>query len=73
MNNNKDQGIDMYTRMRSAVIIPQWLNQKIGVYNGKSYIPVTIKLHMLGKKLGEFSWTTKSAMYVSKNKGKTSK
>nr|AGE93572.1 ribosomal protein S19 [Capsaspora owczarzaki] len=60
----------MYTRMRSAVIIPEWLNKKIGVYNGKTYIPVTIKLSMIGHKLGEYSWTTKPAIFVTKKGAK---
>lgn len=51
------------TRVREAVILPQWLGMKFGVYNGKEYKEMTIGAQMLGHRLGEFSHTTKHVVH----------
>lgn len=45
------------THDRTIVIVPQMIGMKIGVYNGKTFIPVQIVNEMLGHVLGEFSLT----------------
>lgn len=45
------------TWSRSSTIIPDFVGSTIGVYNGKTFIPVPIKEEMVGMKLGEFSPT----------------
>ena len=45
------------TWSRRSTIIPDFVGLTIGVYNGKTFIPVAIKEEMVGMKLGEFSPT----------------
>ena len=44
---------------RSATITPEMVGFKIGVYNGKEHITVSVVENMVGHKLGEFSQTRK--------------
>lgn len=45
------------THERDLVIIPQLVGVKLGVHNGKTYVPVTVSQEMLGHRLGEFALT----------------
>ena len=47
------------THVRSMIILPEMFGMTIAVYNGKEFIPVRIVPEMIGKRLGEFSPTTK--------------
>ncbi|HEU98067.1 MAG: 30S ribosomal protein S19 [Fervidicoccaceae archaeon] len=51
------------THLRNMIILPEMLGLTIAVYNGKEFIPVKITPEMLGKRLGEFSPTTKSVKH----------
>ena len=44
---------------RACTITPEMVGFKIGVYNGKEHIVVSIVENMVGHKLGEFSPTRK--------------
>ncbi len=43
------------THERDIVIVPEMVGMRINVYTGKAYVPIDVKLEMLGHKLGEFS------------------
>ena len=43
------------TWSRRSTILPQFVGQTFGVYNGRTFIPVLINESMVGHKLGEFS------------------
>ncbi len=45
------------TWSRKSTIIPDFVGLTIGVYNGKTFVPVVIKEEMVGMKLGAFSPT----------------
>lgn len=45
------------TWSRKSTIIPDFVGLTFGVYNGKTFIPVSIKEEMVGMKLGQFSPT----------------
>lgn len=45
------------TWSRRSTILPQFVGQTFGVYNGQKFIPVLVKEDMVGHKLGEFSPT----------------
>lgn len=45
------------THQRNLVIVPEMVGMKIGVHDGKSFIPVIITGEMLGHRLGEFAIT----------------
>lgn len=45
------------TKARRATILPDFVGFTFLVYNGKNYLPVLITEFMIGRKLGEFSFT----------------
>ena len=45
------------TWSRKSTILPDFVGLTIGVYNGKTFVPVAIKEEMVGMKLGAFSPT----------------
>ena len=47
------------TWSRRSVILPQFIELTIAVYNGKTHVPVYITEDMVGHKLGEFVPTRK--------------
>jgi len=51
------------THLRNMIILPEMLGLTIAVYNGKEFVPVKVTPEMLGKRLGEFSPTTKSVRH----------
>ncbi len=51
------------TWSRQAVITPEMVGFTVGVYNGKTHIPVHIIENMVGHRLGEFSHTRKFARH----------
>jgi len=59
------------TKIRDAVILPEWLGLVFGVYNGKEYKRVDITLHKIGKRLGDFSHTTGRVLHSGPGVGAT--
>jgi len=59
------------THERQMIILPEMLGAKIGVYNGKEYIPLEIKPEMLGHRLGEFVLTRKQVKHSAPGFGAT--
>ncbi|MDV3198141.1 MAG: 30S ribosomal protein S19 [Vigna little leaf phytoplasma] len=55
-NEKKNKKV-IQTRSRRTVILPEFIGNKIAVYNGKEYIVSSITEDMVGHKLGEFSPT----------------
>lgn len=53
------------THIREAVILPQWIGMKFGVHNGKEFQTVVILPSMIGKRLGDFAFTTKRVLHSS--------
>jgi small subunit ribosomal protein S19 len=51
------------THIREAVILPQWVGLKFGIYDGKKFEVITITNEMIGRRLGEFSHTTKRVVH----------
>ncbi len=45
------------TWSRRSTIVPPFVGQTFGVYNGKQFIPVLVTEEMVGHKLGEFAPT----------------
>ena len=45
------------TWSRRSTILPQFVGQTFGVYNGQKFIPVAVNEQMVGHKFGEFSPT----------------
>ncbi|MEM1620241.1 MAG: 30S ribosomal protein S19 [Fervidicoccaceae archaeon] len=47
------------THARDAIILPEFVGMTVAVYNGKEFVHVKIVPEMIGRRLGEFSPTTK--------------
>ena len=59
VKNNKESNKSIRTTSRRSTIIPDFVGMTIFVHNGKKFIPVYVTEHMVGHKLGEFSFTRK--------------
>jgi len=51
------------THAREIVILPAIVGAKVGVYNGKEFVEFEIKPEMIGRRLGEFVYTTKKVQH----------
>merc|ERR1712139_615064 len=47
------------THYRNMVVVPEMIGAVIAVYNGKEFMPIEMKFHMIGKYLGEFAMSYK--------------
>jgi small subunit ribosomal protein S19 len=59
------------THCRDMVIFPLMAGLKIGVHNGREFVPVDIKPEMLGHVLGEFTYNRKRVMHHAPGVGAT--
>ena len=59
------------TQRRDIVILPQMVGKKIGIYNGKEYVPVEITPEMIGHFTGEFALTRRETKHSSPGMGAT--
>lgn len=67
----KNPGKFIRTHERDMVILPEMVGAKLGVYNGKEYVPVEIKPEMIGHRLGEFALTRKRVKHSAPGVGAT--
>ncbi len=54
------------TSSRDSTILPFLLKKQIAVHNGKYFVPFTVLENMIGRKLGEFSFTRLKHIYKKK-------
>ena len=47
------------THCRDLIILPEMIETRLAIYNGREFIPMTVIPEMVGHYLGEFSPTTK--------------
>jgi len=59
------------THLREMVIIPEMVNKKVLVHNGKEWLLVNIKPEMVGHRLGEFALTRKRVIHSAPGVGAT--
>ena len=57
------------THERDMIIIPQMLDTKIGVHNGKEWVTIDITVDKLGHRLGEFALSRKRIAHSSPGVG----
>ncbi len=53
------------THCREMIVLPEMVDHKVGVYNGKEYIPIEINEWMVGHCLGEFVLTRKEIKHTA--------
>ena len=68
LQQSMDKRIHIWSRR--TVIIPQYINQQVYIYNGKTFISLVITEDMVGHKFGEFAMTRKRALHKKKVKKK---
>ena len=65
------------THDRALIVVPELVGMRIQIYNGRAFMPVDLKLEMLGHKFGEFAPTRVRAKHgkggVGATKGSKSK
>lgn len=59
------------TQIRDMIILPEMVGVKLGVYNGKEFVPLEIKPYMIGHRIGEFVLTRKSVKHSAPGFGAT--
>jgi small subunit ribosomal protein S19 len=59
------------THVREAVILPEWIGLKFGIHNGKEFVTIEIIPQMVGRRLGDFSHTTKRVAHSGPGVGAT--
>ena len=59
------------THERDMIILPEMIDVKFGIYNGKEYKTVTVTQEMLGRRLGEFSLTRGRVLHSAPGVGAT--
>ena len=59
------------THLRDLVVVPQMIDMKISIYNGKTFVPVIVTNDMLGHKFGEFAPTRNRVKHGSAGVGAT--
>ena len=55
------------THFRDCIVTPKMVGGHIGIYNGKEYKEVEVKLDMIGRYLGEYSLTYKPTLRKAAN------
>jgi len=59
------------THCRDMIVLPVMVGSKIGIYNGKEFVPVEITREMIGHRFGEFSQTRKRVKHSAPGFGST--
>jgi small subunit ribosomal protein S19 len=61
-------GIKQKIWSRRSMVLPSFVGKKFQIYNGKSFIMVSVSEEMIGHKFGEFANTRKKPIHKKKQK-----
>ncbi|MFH1420729.1 MAG: 30S ribosomal protein S19 [Candidatus Aenigmatarchaeota archaeon] len=67
----KPDGKPIRTHLRNMFIFPEMVDVRLAVYNGKTFVPVTPTIEMIGRYIGEFSQTRQKVTHSSPGFGAT--
>ncbi len=59
------------THARDMIVLPEMVGRKIGIHNGKEFVPVEIIPEMIGHRLGEFTYNRKKPVHSGPGVGAT--
>lgn len=59
------------THCREMVVLPEMVDMKFAVYNGKEFVMIDVKPEMVGHRLGEFAQTRKKVTHGTPGIGAT--
>ncbi|MBI5228584.1 ribosomal protein S19 family protein [Candidatus Micrarchaeota archaeon] len=65
------KGKVLKTHEREMIVIPEMLGMRIRVHQGNGFVDLTILSEMLGRRLGEFAFTTKLVKHSGPGVGAT--
>jgi small subunit ribosomal protein S19 len=68
---NAERGQVIRTHLRDMIILPNFIDHKIAVHNGKDFQEITIEPEMIGHYLGEFAITRKKVKHTGPGVGAT--
>ncbi len=71
IRNSKGKDKLVRTHVRNMVILPEMIESKIAIYNGKEFITIVIEESMVGHYLGEFALTRKRVKHSAPGLGAT--
>ena len=54
---------EIKTHARDMIILPTMVGLKIGVHNGREFVPLEVKPEMIGRYLGEYVITNKKVVH----------
>ncbi|MCX9013537.1 MAG: 30S ribosomal protein S19 [Candidatus Methanoperedens sp.] len=57
LNKVRNKNENIRTHLRDMIVVPDMVGLKMGIHNGKEYVPVEIIAEMLGHYLGEYALT----------------
>jgi small subunit ribosomal protein S19 len=67
----KGKNITVRTHVRDMIILPEFIGLQVGIYNGATFIEITIAPEMIGHYIGEFAPTNKVVKHGSPGIGAT--
>ena len=67
----RNPAVMVRTKERDMLVLPEMIGFKLGIHNGKEYVPVEIKPEMVGHRLGEFALTRRRVKHSSPGFGAT--
>jgi small subunit ribosomal protein S19 len=67
----KGKDVLIRTHARDMIILPEMVGTKIGIHNGKEFVPVTIDESKVGHYLGEFALTRQRVKHSAPGLGAT--
>jgi small subunit ribosomal protein S19 len=65
------KGNTIRTHLRDMIILPQFVDHTLAIYNGKEFLPITIKQEMIGHYLGEYVLTRSDVKHSGPGVGAT--
>lgn len=51
---------------RRSTVLSSWVGNRVDLYNGQKFVPVTVRSYMIGHKLGEYVYTRKKCIHKKK-------
>ena len=63
MNESNEKSV-IKTWSRSSTIFPEFIGHTFAVHDGRKHIPVYVTEDMVGHKLGEFAWITRTTTQI---------
>jgi small subunit ribosomal protein S19 len=71
LQEKESKAVVVRTHCRDMLVLPEMVDLKFGIYNGKEFVIVEIKPEMIGHRLGEFAQTRRKVTHGTPGIGAT--